>query len=140
MRNHSTTIATAVGLLNAGDVDGYVTTLDHPDATFHGFPPDVPAYWDGISEFFRALQTGMPDATIAALDLLTDQDRVAVRFALTGTHTHELFGVSASGARIEVDGITILRFRDDRVAERWNRLDDIAFLSQIGAMPAAAGA
>jgi hypothetical protein len=38
---------------------------------------------------------------------------------------------------VAVEGITILRFRDDRVVERWNRLDDIAFLSQIGAMPAA---
>jgi predicted ester cyclase len=140
MSNHATTVATAVQLLNAGDVDGYVTTLYHPDATFHGFPPDFPADRDGITEFFRALRAGMPDAAIAAEDLLTDQDRVAVRFALTGTHTGELFGVPAGGARVQVDGITILRFRDDRVAERWNRLDDIAFLSQIGAMPAGAGA
>lgn len=140
MSNHASTIATAVQLLNAGDVDGYVTTLYHPDATFHGFPPDFPADRDGISEFFRALRAGIPDATIAAQDLLTDQDRVAVRFTLTGTHTGELFGVPASGTRVEVDGITILRFRDDRVDVRWNRLDDIAFLSQIGAMPAAAGA
>jgi predicted ester cyclase len=60
-----------------------------------------------------------------------------VRFTLTGTHTSELFGVPAGGTRVEVEGITILRFRDDRVVERWNRLDDIAFLSQIGAMAAA---
>jgi predicted ester cyclase len=60
-----------------------------------------------------------------------------VRFTLTGTHSGELFGVPAGGSRVAVEGITILRFRDDRVVERWNRLDDIAFLSQIGAMPAA---
>ena len=140
MSNHATTITTAVGLLNAGDVDGYVTTLYHPDATFHGFPPDFPANRDGIRDFFRALRAGMPDATIAAQDLLADQDRVAVRFTLTGTHSAELFGTPPSGVRVEVDGITILRFRGDRVAERWNRLDDVAFLSQIGAMPAAARA
>jgi predicted ester cyclase len=140
MSNHATTIATAVGLLNAGDVDGYVTTLYQPDATFHGFPPDFPANRDGIADFFRALRAGMPDATIAAQDLLADQDRVAVRFTLTGTHSAELFGAPPSGARVEVEGITILRFRGDRVAERWNRLDDVAFLTQIGAMPAAARA
>src|ERR1700709_464089 len=99
MSNHATTVATAVQLLNAGDVHGYVTTLYHPDAAFHGFPPDFPADRDGITAFFRALRAGIPDATIAAQDLLTDQDRVAVRFTLTGTHTGELFGVPASGAR-----------------------------------------
>jgi hypothetical protein len=136
MNNHSSTIAAAVGMLNAGDVDGYVTTLYHPDAAFHGFPPDFPADRNGIAEFFRALRAGIGDATIAAQDMLTDGDRVAVRFTLTGTHSGELFGVPPGGARVDVEGITILRFRDDRVAERWNRLDDVAFLGQIGALPA----
>jgi predicted ester cyclase len=139
MTNHATTIATAVQLLNAGDVDGYITTLYHPDAAFHGFPADFASTRDGISEFFWALRSGMPDATISALDLLTDNDKVTVRFSLTGTHTGTLFGVPASGARVEVDGITIVQFRGDRVVERWNRLDDVAFLSQIGAMAVTAG-
>ncbi|MFR9804663.1 ester cyclase [Pseudonocardia sp. RS010] len=140
MSNHSTTVATAVGLLNAGDVDGYVTTLYHPDAVFHGFPPDFPGTRAGIAEFFRALRAGIPDAVITAQDMLVDQDRVAVRFTLTGTHTGELFGVPAGGAGVEAEGITILHFRGDQVAERWNRLDDLAFLGQIGALPVATGA
>ena len=32
MNDQATTIATAIGLLNAGDVDGYVTTLYAPEA------------------------------------------------------------------------------------------------------------
>jgi hypothetical protein len=137
LSEHATTIATAVGRLNAGDVDGYITTLYAPEAVFHGFPPAFSPDRDGIAEFFRALRAGMPDATIAAEDLLTDGDRVAVRFTLTGTHTGELFGAPATGRRIDAEGITIAHFSGDRVVERWNRLDDIAFLTQIGAMPAA---
>lgn len=136
MSDHATTIATAVGLLNAGDVDGYVTALYTPDAVFHGFPPAFTPDRNGIAEFFRALRAGVPDATIAAEDLLCDGDRAAVRFTLTGTHTGELFGAPPSGAHIEAEGITIVRFSGDRVVERWNRLDDVAFLTQIGLMPA----
>lgn len=140
MSDHATAIATAVGLLNAGDVDGYVTTLYAPEAVFHGYPPAFSPDRDGIAEFFHALRAGMPDATIAAEDLLIDGDRVAVRFTLTGTHTGELFGAPASGEHIEAEGITIVRFSGHRVVERWNRLDDVAFLTQIGAMPAASAA
>jgi len=32
MSDHPATLATAIGLLNAGDVDGYITTLYAPDA------------------------------------------------------------------------------------------------------------
>jgi hypothetical protein len=140
MSDHATTIATAIRLLNAGDVDGYVTSLYDPEAVFHGFPPAFSPDREGIAEFFRALRAGVPDANIAAEDLLTDGDRVAVRFTLTGTHTGGLFGAPASGEHIEAEGIAILRFSGDRIVERWNRLDDVAFLTQIGAMPAPVGA
>ena len=140
MSDHATTIATAVRLLNAGDVDGYVTTLYAPEAVFHGFPPAFSPDRDGIAEFFRALRAGVPDANIAAQDLLADGDRVAVRFTLTGTHTGELFGAPATGERIDAEGITIVRFSGTRVVERWNRLDDVAVLTQIGAMPAGTAA
>lgn len=140
MSDHATTIATAVGRLNAGDVDGYVTTLYAPDAVFHGFPPAFTPDRAGIAAFFRALRAGVPDATIGAQDLLADGDRVALRFTLSGTHTGELFGAPATGARIDAEGITIVHFSGDQVVERWNRLDDLAFLTQIGAMPVTAAA
>ena len=138
MSDHASTIASAVQLLNAGDVEGYVTTLYAPEAVFHGFPPAFAPDRDGITGFFRALRAGVPDATISAQDLFADGDRVAVRFTLTGTHAGELFGVPPTGAPIDTDGITILRFHAGHCVERWNRLDDVAFLTQIGAMPATA--
>jgi len=135
MSDHATTVATAVARLNAGDVEGYVTSLYAPEAVFHGFPPAFAPDRDGITAFFHALRAGVPDATISAQDLLADGDRVAVRFTLSGTHTGELLGVPGSGASLDVEGITVLRFSGDRCVERWNRLDDLALLTQIGAMP-----
>ena len=141
MSDHATTIASAVQKLNAGDVDGYVTTLYAPEAVFHGFPPAFAPDRDGIAGFFRALRAGVPDATISAQDLFADGDRVAVRFTLTGTHTGELFGVPGSGARDRLPRASpSCASPDGRCVERWNRLDDVAFLTQIGAMPAAAQA
>lgn len=139
MSDHANTIATAVSKLNAGDVDGYVTTLYTDDAVFHGFPPSVPPNRDGIADFFRALIAAVPDAHIGAEDLIVAGDRAAIRFTLTGTHTNELLGAPGTGNHLNVEGITILRFSDGKVTERWNRLDDIALLTQLGAMPAAAG-
>lgn len=65
---------------------------------------------------------------------------MALRFALTGTHVGELFGAAGTGRTLEVEGITLVRFVDGLVAERWNRLDDMALLTQLGALPVAAPA
>ncbi|MDT4958115.1 MAG: hypothetical protein QOG22_1197 [Pseudonocardiales bacterium] len=136
--DHATTIANAVDKLNAGDVDGYITGLYAPDSKFHGFPDAFSPDRDGIADFFRTLIAAVPDARITAKDLLVDGDRVAVRFSLTGTHRGELFGAAGTDRYLDVEGITVLRFVDGLVAERWNRLDDVALLTQLGVLPAGA--
>jgi predicted ester cyclase len=136
--DHATTIANAVSKLNAGDVDGYITGLYARQSRFHGFPDAFTPDRDGITEFFKALVTAVPDTRIDAEDLLVDGDRVAIRFVLTGTHRGELFGVAGTGRALRVEGITVLRFVDGLVVERWNRLDDVALLTQLGVLPAAA--
>jgi hypothetical protein len=37
--------------------------------------------------------------------------------------------------RSEIDGITVLHFRDSRCIERWSSADFLSLLVQIGAMP-----
>jgi steroid delta-isomerase-like uncharacterized protein len=136
MRDHTTTIVDAVGRLNRGDVDGYITTLYREDCRFHGFPAPYGDDRDGIARFFRDLVSAVPDAQITATDVVAAGDRVAIRFTLTGTHRGELLGAPATGASLEVEGMTILRFDGERVAERWNRLDDVALLAQLGVLAA----
>ena len=136
MTDHTATIAAAVGRLNEGDVDGYITALYHPQCRFHGFPAPFGEHRDGISAFFRTLVGAVPDARITPNDLLVDGDRVAVRYTLTGTHEGELLGAPGTGRPLEVEGMTVLHFEGDRVAERWNRLDDLSLLTQLGALPA----
>lgn len=138
--DHVTTIATAVDTLNGGDVEGYVRALYAPECRFHGFPDTFPPTRDGIADFFRALIGAVPDARITARDVLVDGDRVALRYALTGTHRGELFGAAGSGGSLEVEGMTVVQFVDAVVVERWNRLDDLALLTQLGALPVAAPA
>jgi predicted ester cyclase len=138
MANHVQTVTNAVGRLNQGDVDGYIDGLYHPHCRFHGFPSAFAPDRDGITEFFRALVAAVPDVRIAAEDVVVSDDEVAIRFTLTGTHSGGLMGAAGSGQALEVEGITILRFEGDRVAERWNRLDDLALLAQLGLVPATA--
>ena len=135
--DHAATIGSAIAKLNAGDVDGYVTSLYTPDCVFHGFPDAFAPTRDGIAQFFHALVEAVPDAHIEGVDMLTDGDRVAVRYVLTGTHRGELFGAPGTGRALEVEGMTVVRFIDGHVAERWNRLDDVALLTQLGAFPVA---
>ena len=62
-------------------------------------------------------------------------DRVVVRWIGRGTHEAELMGVPATGAKIAVEAITILRIANGQIAEEWTVWDALGLLQQVGAVP-----
>ena len=79
---------------------------------------------------FRAV---FPDWRSDLQLLVAEEDLVVEMFTATGTHTGtEIMGVEASGQTVTLPGINIFRVRDGRIVERWGRLDDLAFLRQLG--------
>ena len=127
-------IESAVAQMNAGNVDGYLE-LYADDLTVHGYPPGVEGK-AGVSEFYRSFRSGFSDFELTIEDVLTDGDKVAGRYTIRGTHSGELMGVPGSGNKVEIEGQSFFRFEDGRVAERWQALDAVPLLTQIGAMPA----
>jgi steroid delta-isomerase-like uncharacterized protein len=94
----------------------------------------------GASEFkpfVRSIRGGLPDTHIRVDDILAEGDRVAVRITLEGTHTGDGMGVPATGRRVRIQGIIIVRMVDGQIVEGWNSYDQLGLLRQIGALPGA---
>ena len=127
-------IESAVAHMNAGNVDGYLE-LYADDLTVHGYPPGVEGK-AGVSEFYRSFRSGFSDFELTIDDVLTDGDKVAGRYTIRGTHAGELMGVPGSGNKVELEGQSFFRFENGRVVERWQAMDAVPLLIQIGAMPA----
>ena len=53
----------------------------------------------------------------------------------SGTRTGELFGAPGDGKTLILRGIHIFRVADDKIVERWGRLDEIGLLRQLGLCP-----
>jgi predicted ester cyclase len=48
-------------------------------------------------------------------------------------------GAAPTGNRIDVEVMTFLRFGPEgKIVERWNRMDEVGLLTQLGLMPAPA--
>ena len=129
-------IENAVAHMNSGNLDGYLE-LYADDVTVHGYPPGVEGK-AGVSEFYRSFAKALPDLQLTADDVIADGDKVAVRYSLRGTHSDELMGVPATGKEVDVTGQSFFRFENGRVVERWQSLDGMTLMTQIGALPAPA--
>ena len=67
------------------------------------------------------------------LDLIVAEEDLAVSYGrVTGIHTGELWGIPATGRRIDYPVMGILRFRDGQAVERWGLADTTTMLQQLG--------
>lgn len=84
--------------------------------------------------FYANLRRALPDLRLTVEDILGEEDKVAVRISLRGTHMGDTLGVPPTGNAVEFSGIVLARIEDGRIAQAWNSLDLLALLKQIGAV------
>jgi steroid delta-isomerase-like uncharacterized protein len=134
--DHATTIRRLYDLINAGDIDSFGRQLADDFAEredLPGFPPTRA----GVIQYFRMLIEAFPDLHMAPEDVIANGDKAVARVRVTGTHKGPFVGIPATGKRVEVKLIDIIRFGDDgRAREHWGVVDQLAMMQQLGAIPA----
>lgn len=112
------------------------------------FPPNGVAYGlgdtdtavrgpEGIKPFVRNLRGALPDLRISIEDIVAEGEKVMVRLTLEGTHSGNTLGVPATGRRVRIAGMVLVRVSGDQLIEGWNSWDQLGLLRQIGALPTA---
>jgi steroid delta-isomerase-like uncharacterized protein len=83
------------------------------------------------------LRVEFPDAHATIEDLFAEGDRAAYRLTIRGTHTGEFLGVPASGRRVAVSFIAIVRIVDGKLVEEWGGFDQPDLIRQMRGYPSA---
>ena len=78
--------------------------------------------------------TAFPDLTVSIEELIAEDDLVMVRTVWRGTHQGLLWGVPPTGRPISCSSIVIFRLAFGQVVERWESLDRLDVLHQLGAV------
>lgn len=89
-----------------------------------------------MKEALGALRTSFPDLKFTVEDCFAVGDKVAARVTMSGTQNGEFQGMPASGKSFSVQLIDIVRYADGKAVERWGSFDAMAFMQQLGMMPA----
>jgi predicted ester cyclase len=95
----------------------------------------------GLKEHYRRLRGSFSDLHLEVhenVGVLVENDLIALRTVVTGTHTGDYDGVAATGKPVQFSTSHIFRFRDDRLAEHWHVTDTYRILVKIGAIPGVA--
>ncbi|MGF1567088.1 MAG: ester cyclase [Nodosilinea sp.] len=105
----------------------------------HNFPGGKsPASREEYKAFFRQWNSGVAEQECRILAIAAEGEHIAVRYAITGCHAGNLFGVSATGNALNFTGVAFYRMEQGQIAETWLYPDTATLLGQLGVLPAAA--
>ena len=82
-------------------------------------------------------RAAFPDLKPTILAGYADGDTVITHWRMSGTHRGSLMGLEATGKGGTVEGISIAKFRNGRIAEAWVQWDALGLFRQLGVTPSA---
>ncbi|MFB6179990.1 MAG: ester cyclase [Halorientalis sp.] len=89
------------------------------------------AYWEFVSNYREAF----PDLELTIEDTVSEGDKIVVRKRLRGTHEGQVFGVDATGNRVDVTRMVIHHIDDGRIVETGMVEDTMGLLQQLEVRP-----
>ena len=119
---------------NRGDLSGYMQLYD-PDVELHGYA-GVERGLENVQRFYEEFWKAFPGSQLIFEDIISSEDKVVCRFVIEATHAGTFQGLPATGKKIAMPGMTILRFAEAKCVERWSQADSLGLLVQLGALPA----
>lgn len=108
-----------------------------PKIVTHGLPGGDPRSREEYKQFFATLEEAFPQMEFRIESMVAEGDQVAVRFAIDAVHRGPFLGIPATGRRVSFTGMVIYRLEQGLIAETWLYPDNLALLTQLGAMEAA---
>ena len=110
------------------------------------FAPDFISHEEGrpdvstLEDFKRGLtevRSAFPDIHVTIEDMITEGDKVVVRFTWHGTNTGDIvtMRLPATGKHVTVTAISIGRFVEGKLVELWPLENDLSLFQQLGLIP-----
>ncbi len=101
-----------------------------PDFRNHGLHRDADLEEDQAA--VRAEKAAFPDLHIRVDRLIAEGDLVGALWTFRGTHTHAGYGgLPATGASVEMRGMTIWRIVDGTIREEWTVFNELRAYRQV---------
>jgi predicted ester cyclase len=125
---------------HAGDLAVYDDMLA-ADFENHGGPAGDMHGSEAFKQAYVGFATAFSDFA-TTIDLIVAEGDLVVAYGVaSGTHDGPFMGLPPSGRVLRWTGIAIYRFDDQGlIAERWQEVDSLALMGQLGLLPPMPGA
>jgi steroid delta-isomerase-like uncharacterized protein len=87
---------------------------------------------NGVRDVVTKYRNAFPDCRLEIDQVLPAGDQVVVRWQYSGTHKNNFEGIPPTGRHVTGPGISIYRFKGDKIEESFDNWDALGMMQQLG--------
>ena len=121
-------------IINKRKLDEFNETNFTKNVVMHASPTDVVGI-DSARAYYANYLTGFSDITFTIKDVFGMGNKLVKHWNFKGTHTGLFFGIPATNKKVDIDGVTLVRMENGKIAEEKDFFDNLEFMQQLGIIP-----
>ena len=121
-------------IANKGRLELFNDSNFTKDVVMHASPSDIIGI-DSAKAYYANYLTGFSNISFTIKDLFGMNNKLVKHWNFKGTHTGVFFGIPATGKKVDVDGVTLVRMENGKIAEERDFIDNLEFMQQLGVIP-----
>ena len=121
-------------IINKGKLDMFNDSNFTKTVIMHASPSDIVGI-DSARSYYANYLTGFADITFTIKDVFGMDEKLVKHWNFKGKHTGVFFGIPATGKNVDIDGVTLVRMENGKIAEERDFLDNLEFMQQLGLIP-----
>ena len=121
-------------IINKGKLDMFNDSNFTKDVVMHASPSDVVGI-DSAKAYYANFVTGFSNITFTIKDVFGQGDKLVKHWNFKGTHTGSFFGIPATNKTVDLDGVTLVKMSNGKIAEERDFFDNLEFSQQLGLIP-----
>lgn len=118
-------------IMNKGEIAKINTTYFDKDVIGVASPENVVGI-ENFKAYYQNFLTGFSDITFTVKNVFGQGDNIVKHWNFKGTHSGEFFGIPATRNNVNVEGVTLVKMKNGKIAQEQDFLDNSVFMGQLG--------
>lgn len=121
-------------IINKGKLDMIDQKMFEDNVVLVSSPNNIVGI-EAFKEYYKNFLVGFSDIKFTVVDAFGQDDKIVKHWKFEGKHTGEFFGIPATGKDVNVEGVTLVKMKNGKIAQERDFMDNLEFMQQLGIIP-----
>jgi steroid delta-isomerase-like uncharacterized protein len=118
-------------VINKGQIDQINSNNFDENIVMVSSPENVVGL-EAFKAYYQNFITGFSDIKFTILDAFGQGDKLVKHWNFKGKHSGDFFGMPATGRTVDLEGVTLVKMKNGKIAREHDFMDSMVFMQQLG--------